>query len=194
MTGRAGLGERVAAGEAELFKALAHPARVRVLAVLAAGPATVANLCAATGLKPSHLAGQLAQLRAQHLVSGRRTDGRLQYWLSVPEIADLLSAADSVLSARAAADAGGLAGLDAVRAASGGADTANGAVLTDESVAALEESLGRRALITDAVRTVRARTGRSSEQALAGLLTEARERKLTLAEVSGEAIAELRPE
>ncbi|HKS00120.1 MAG TPA: metalloregulator ArsR/SmtB family transcription factor [Arthrobacter sp.] len=194
MTGRAGLGERVVAGEAELFKALAHPARVRVLAVLAAGPATVASLCAATGLKPSHLAGQLAQLRAQHLVSGRRTGGRLQYWLSVPEIADLLSAADSVLSARAAAEAGGFAGFGAARAASGGADTASGAALTDESVAALEESLGRRAQITDAVRIVSARTGRSFEQALAGLLTEARERKLTLAEVSGEAIAELRPE
>lgn len=188
----AGLGGWVAAGEAELFKVLAHPARVRVLAVLASGPATVSELCAATGLKPSHLAGQLAQLRAQHLVAGRRTDGRLQYWLSVPEIAHLLHAADSVLRARAASDAGGLAEVggssrEAARADMG-ADTA--AILTEESAAALEESLGRRALITDAVRTVSARTGSSSEQALAGLLNEARQRSLTLAEVSSEAVAE----
>ena len=54
----------------------------------------------------------------------------------------------------------------------------------------LEESLGRRALVTDAVRTVSARTGRSAEQVLAGFLTEARERSLTLAEVSGEAVAD----
>jgi DNA-binding transcriptional ArsR family regulator len=202
VTERGGLGERVAVGEAELFKVLAHPARVRVLAVLASGPASVAELCSATGLKPSHLAGQLALLRAQHLVTGRRADGRLQYWLAFPEIADLLAAAESVLSARAAADAGGLAGMGGSRAGSSGwgaGGSGSGrtgrvpdgeAVLTEESVAVLEESLGRRALITDAVRSVSARTGRSSEQALAGLLTEARERSLTVAEVSSEAVAE----
>lgn len=202
MTGRAGLGERAAAGEAELFKALAHPARVHVLAVLAAGPASVAELCAATGLKPSHLAGQLAQLRAQHLVAGRRTGGRLQYWLSVPEIADLLYAADSVLRARAASDAGGLAAMAALSTVSGGAgpdgavldsadlDEAKEAVLTDQSAAVLEESLGRRALVTDAIRTISARTGRSSDPVLAEFLNRARERSLTLAEVSSEAVAE----
>lgn len=191
MTGRAGLGERVAAGEVELFKALAHPARVRVLDVLASGPASVADLCSATGLKPSHLAGQLAQLRAQHLVTGRRTDGRLQYWLSVPEVADLLYAAESVLSARAAADTGGLNAIRASRRESGDAGPGgNGATLTDESAAVLEESLGRRALVTDAVRTVSAQTGRSFEQVLTILLAEARKRGLTLAEVSSEAVTE----
>lgn len=192
VTERGGLGERVAAGEAELFKVLAHPARVRVLAVLASGPASVAELCTATGLKASHLAGQLALLRAQHLVAGRRANGKLQYWLAFPEIGDLLAAAESVLSVRAVADAGGLAGIGAPRAGSGrtGTGPADGAILTDESAAVLEQSLGRRALITDAVRSVSARTGRSSEQALAGLLTEARERSLTLAEVSSEAVAE----
>ena len=187
MTERAGLSERIATGEAELFKALAHPARVRVLAVLASGPASVAELCAATGLKPSHLAGHLAQLRAQHLVTGRRRDGRLQYWLSVPEIADLLLVAESVLRARAAVEAGGLARIRESEALSGGLDAA---ILTDQSAAVLEESLARRALVTDAVRTVSARTGRSTEQVLAGFLTEARERSLTLAEVSGEAVAD----
>ncbi|MDQ0620188.1 ArsR/SmtB family transcription factor [Arthrobacter globiformis] len=75
MVGPSGPAEWVAAAEGELFKALAHPARVRILAVLATGPASVADLCSATGLKPSHLAGQLAQLRAQHLVTGRRSGG-----------------------------------------------------------------------------------------------------------------------
>ncbi|MFE4543851.1 ArsR/SmtB family transcription factor [Arthrobacter sp. NPDC056727] len=191
MTERAGLRERFAAGEAELFKALAHPARVHVLAVLASGPASVAELCSATGLKPSHLAGQLAQLRAQHLVTGRRTGGRLQYWLSVPEIADLLFAAESVLRARAVAAADGLAGIGASRTGSGsGLDLGDESILTDESAARLEESLGRRALVTDAVRTVSARTGRSAEQVLAGFLAQARERSLTVAEVSSEAVGE----
>jgi DNA-binding transcriptional ArsR family regulator len=185
MVGPAVPHERVAAAEAELFKVLAHPARVRVLAVLAAGPASVPELCSATGLKPSHLAGQLAQLRAQHLVTGRRTDGRLQYRLSVPQVAGLLSAAEAVLNSRAAADADGLA----TSAACAEPGSEGRTILTDESAAVLEESLERRALITDAVRSISVRTGRSSEQALAGLLTEARERSLTLAEVSVQAIA-----
>jgi DNA-binding transcriptional ArsR family regulator len=186
VTERAEFGDRLAAAEAELFKLLAHPARVRVLAVLASGPASVAELCSATGLKPSHLAGQLAQLRQQHLVTGHRTDGKLRYWLSVPQIAELLSAAEAVLSARAAAAVHGLVGSGASGADPGLAE----AILTDESAAALEESLERRALITDAVRSVSARTGRSSEQALLGLLAQARERSVTLAEVSSEAVAE----
>lgn len=186
MLGLTGSAERAAAAEAELFKALAHPARVRVLAVLTAGPASVPDLCLATGLKPSHLAGQLAQLRAQHLVIGRRSEGKLQYWLSYPQIADLLSAAGSVLNARATAGAGRLSGIGIPGAGSGPADEM---VLTDESAAVLEESLQRRALITNAVRSVSARTGRSVEEALAGLLTDARERNLTLAEVSVEAVA-----
>jgi hypothetical protein len=137
-------------------------------------------------MKPSHLAGQLAQLRAQHLVAGRRSEGKLQYWLSVPEIAGLLSAAESVLHARAAADAGGLAGTVVVGADSGAAGEG---ILTDESAALLEASLERRALIASAVLSVSARTGRSSDDALARILTEARARSLTLAEVSTEKVA-----
>ena len=102
-----------------------------------------------------------------------------------PQIAELMSAAEAVLDARAAAAANGFFGSGASDAGLGLAE----AILTDESAAALEESLERRALITDAVRLVSARTGRSSEQALLGLLTQARERSLTLAEVSSEAIA-----
>ncbi|WP_190242998.1 ArsR/SmtB family transcription factor [Arthrobacter globiformis] len=186
MTERAEFGEQAASAEAELFKLLAHPARVRVLSVLASGPASVADLCSATGLKPSHLAGQLAQLRQQHLVAGRRADGKLRYWLSVPQIVELISAAEAVLNARAVAAANGFVGSSV----SGSGLGLTEAVLTEESAAALEESLERRALITDAVRSVTARTGRSSEQALLGLLAQARERSLTLAEVSSEAVAE----
>lgn len=191
MLGLTGSAERVAAAEAELFKALAHPARVRVLAVLTAGPASVTELCSATGLKPSHLAGQLTQLRAQHLVTGRRSEGRLQYWLSCPQIADLLSAAGTVLNARATADAGRFSGFGVPGADPGAAD---GVILTDEFAVGLEESMQRRALIIRAVRSVSARTGRSFEEALAGLLTDARERNLTLAEVSGETVAGRRSE
>jgi DNA-binding transcriptional ArsR family regulator len=143
--GLTGSAERAAAAEAELFKALAHPARVRVLEVLTAGPASVTELCSATGLKPSHLAGQLSQLRAQHLVTGRRSEGRLQYWLSFPQIADLLAAAGSVLDARTTAGAGGLSGIGMPGPDSLDAVPLDMGILADKSAAVLGESLKRSA-------------------------------------------------
>ncbi len=147
MLGLTGSAERAAAAEAELFKALAHPARVRVLDVLTAGPATVTELCSATGLKPSHLAGQLSQLRAQHLVTGRRSEGRLQYWLSFPQIADLLAAAGSVLDARTTAGAGGLSGIGMPGPDSAPLDAVplDMGIPADESAAVMGESLQRSA-------------------------------------------------
>lgn len=41
--------------KAELFKALAHPVRVRALELLATGPHAVADMLVATGMEASHL-------------------------------------------------------------------------------------------------------------------------------------------
>ena len=52
--------------KANLFKALAHPARIRVLELLSAAPdnsAPVSYLLAETGLEPSHLSQHLATLQ-----------------------------------------------------------------------------------------------------------------------------------
>lgn len=187
MVGRAQATGMLAAAMAELFKALAHPARARVLEVLVAGPASVPDLCTATGLKSSHLAGHLTQLRAQHLVTGKRSGGRLLYRLSYPEVAGMLSAAESVVSARAAAEADGLAGISASETA-GQDGNAHPRSLVEELVPVLEQSLETRALLAEAVESVSARTGQSAEAALAALLAKARERGRTLAEVAGDAV------
>jgi DNA-binding transcriptional ArsR family regulator len=179
----------LAAAEAELFKALAHPARARVVGVLALGPASVPDLCEATGLKPSHLAGHLAQLRAQHLVTGKRAGGRLLYRLSFPEVARILSEAEAVLSVRAFAEADGLAAISAPETAPRDAESEDVGALVEELVPLLEQSLDTRALIAAAVESVSVRTGRSSEAALAALLSEARERGRTLAETASDAVA-----
>src|SRR6478735_9616343 len=52
--------------KANLFKGLAHPARIRILELLAAAPqesAPVSYLLAETGLEASHLSQHLATLR-----------------------------------------------------------------------------------------------------------------------------------
>ena len=64
--------------KAELFKALGHPARIRILELLADDEVPVSSLLTDTGMEPSHLSQHLAVLRrAQHV-------DKLIHWLSPP--------------------------------------------------------------------------------------------------------------
>jgi len=82
--------------KANLFKALAHPARIRILELLAAAPgntAAVSYLLAETGLEASHLSQHLATLRKHKVVTSVRTANSVTYRLAHPKIAELLAIA-----------------------------------------------------------------------------------------------------
>lgn len=85
--------------KAELFKALAHPARVRALEVLAEGERTVGELQPLVGIEPSHLSQQLGVLRRAGLVVTRREGSSVFYQLRDPAVADLLALAKRLLLA-----------------------------------------------------------------------------------------------
>lgn len=83
--------------KAELFKALAHPARVRVLEVLTDGERSVGELQPLVGIESSHLSQQLGVLRRAGLVTTRRDGSSVHYALRDPLVADLLSVAKRLL-------------------------------------------------------------------------------------------------
>lgn len=83
--------------KAELFKALAHPGRVRALEVLAEGERTVGELQPLVGIESSHLSQQLAVLRRAGLVTTRREGSSVVYSLRDPLVADLLGVAKQLL-------------------------------------------------------------------------------------------------
>lgn len=84
--------------KANLFKGLAHPLRVRVLEVLsAADEVSVAELLEDTGLEASHLSQHLSVLRRHNLVVAERRGSQVFYRLAYPQVADLLTAARSLL-------------------------------------------------------------------------------------------------
>lgn len=86
--------------KAELFRALAHPARVRVLEVLAAdGERTVSELQPLVGIESSHLSQQLGVLRRAGLVSSRKEGSTVVYSLRDPLVAELLAVAKRFLLA-----------------------------------------------------------------------------------------------
>jgi ArsR family transcriptional regulator len=102
--------------KAELFKALAHPARIRVLEVLTDGDHAVRDLQPLVGLEASHLSQQLAVLRRAGLVESRKDGPLVIYALRDPEIARLLAVAKQLLINRLSSDEDLLAVL---RAAAG---------------------------------------------------------------------------
>jgi DNA-binding transcriptional ArsR family regulator len=91
------LGRPLAEVKAELFKALAHPARVRALEVLADGEHTVTELQAEIGIESSHLSQQLGVLRRAGLVTTRREGSSVYYAVKGPLVVDLLGAAKALL-------------------------------------------------------------------------------------------------
>src|SRR4051794_10879742 len=97
--------------KAELFRALAHPARVRVLEVLVEGERSVGELQPLVGIELSHLSQQLAVLRRAGLVTARKERSRVSYSLRDPLVADLLTAAKELLVTQWSEPRDRLAGL-----------------------------------------------------------------------------------
>lgn len=83
--------------KADLFKALAHPARVRALEALVEGERSVGELQPLVGIEASHLSQQLAVLRRAGLVTTRREGNTVIYALRDPLVADVLAVAKRLL-------------------------------------------------------------------------------------------------
>ncbi len=83
--------------KADLFKALAHPARVRVLEVLADGERSVSDLQPDVGLEPAHLSQQLGVLRRAGLVATRREGTTVYYSIKHQGLIELLAVAKALL-------------------------------------------------------------------------------------------------
>lgn len=84
--------------KAEFFKTLGHPARIRILELLAERSHSVGELQAAVGLESSHMSQQLAVLRRAGVVVARKRGNSVIYSMASPEMAELLAVARRVLT------------------------------------------------------------------------------------------------
>ena len=75
---------------AERLQALATPSRLRILARLHAGPASVTDLAGAVGMEGSAVSHQLRILRHLGLVVGERRGRQVVYELNDDHVAELL--------------------------------------------------------------------------------------------------------
>jgi DNA-binding transcriptional ArsR family regulator len=85
--------------KAELFKALGHPVRIRILELLRTGDGserTVSELQALLDIEASSVSQQLAVLRSRNLVLGRKEGTSVFYSVADPQVFDLLDSARAI--------------------------------------------------------------------------------------------------
>jgi DNA-binding transcriptional ArsR family regulator len=105
-------GRPLAEAKADLFKALGHPGRVRVLELLAEGECTIGELAAGTGMELSHLSQQVTVLRRAGVVDSRRVKNTVVCSLRDQQTAELLAVARRMLTHTLREDQALLAALD----------------------------------------------------------------------------------
>jgi DNA-binding transcriptional ArsR family regulator len=98
-------GESFAAGElqtfkAQFFRALAHPARIRMLEILVRGGRTVQELQQELALDQPIVSQQLAVLRNQGIVSAQKEGLSVRYALRDPLVGGLLDLARRIFDNR----------------------------------------------------------------------------------------------
>jgi ArsR family transcriptional regulator len=84
--------------KAEFFKTLGHPARIRILELLAEREHSVGELLPLLGLEASHLSQQLAVLRRAGVVVARKQGSNVIYAMASEDMAELLLLARKVLT------------------------------------------------------------------------------------------------
>jgi DNA-binding transcriptional ArsR family regulator len=85
--------------KAELFKALAHPARIRILELLRDGEKSVTEMQLALSAEGSSVSQQLAILRMKNLVDTRRKGNVIFYRLRDRQVNKLLDVARQIFEA-----------------------------------------------------------------------------------------------
>ena len=88
----------IAVAKADMFRALAHPTRIRVLEVLVDGEQSVGALADVLDLDLPPLSQQLAVLRNAHIVTTRREGSMVFYRVTDPRMSQLLVIAKQMLA------------------------------------------------------------------------------------------------
>jgi len=84
--------------KADFFKTLGHPARIRILELLAEGERSVGDLQPDVGIEASHLSQQLGVLRRAGVVTARKQGTSVIYSVTSPRVTELMAVARAVLT------------------------------------------------------------------------------------------------
>lgn len=84
--------------KSNLFKAIAHPARVQILEYLSFGEQCVCDIISELGLEQSNVSQHLAVLRRENLIESRKQGLQVMYQIKHQEILAVLQKAQDLIS------------------------------------------------------------------------------------------------
>ncbi len=84
--------------KADYFRALANPARIRILELLRDGERAVGELVSDLELEQSNVSQQLGVLRSKGIIVGRRDGATVYYRVKDPRTFELLAIAKEILT------------------------------------------------------------------------------------------------
>ncbi len=85
------MSEPVYEQKARIFKALAHPHRVRIVEMLSAGERSVSEIVEEMGLKEANTSRHLAVLRSAGIISARKEGLKVYYSIKICCLGDMVS-------------------------------------------------------------------------------------------------------
>ena len=83
--------------KAEIFKALAHPTRLRILELLMGGERCVCEIYAALGQEQPNVSKHLNLMRRAGILHCRKEGVRILYSIKNPEVLEILRHTDTIL-------------------------------------------------------------------------------------------------
>jgi len=84
--------------KAEFFKALSHPARIKILELLRPGELSVTELQDRLGIESSSVSQHLSVLRHKNIVESRKAGTTVYYRVRDPEVFELLDIARRIFN------------------------------------------------------------------------------------------------
>lgn len=91
------MNERLLSMEAEFFKALAHPTRIRILKHLRNTERCVCEFTEDLDVEQSNMSQHLAVLRKQGIVSFRKDGMKVMYKVVYPQVFEILELVEKIL-------------------------------------------------------------------------------------------------
>ena len=91
------INDRISDMIADIFKSLAHPARVKILLILKDKPLSVSNIMDALGMEQSNTSQHLNVLKSEGLVESRKEGLNVIYSVKAPYVFDLIECSGRIL-------------------------------------------------------------------------------------------------
>ena len=91
------MNERLFGMEADFFKALAHPTRVKILKHLIDGEKCVCEFTEDLDIEQSNMSQHLAILRKQNIVGSRKEGLKVIYSVTYPQVFEILNLVEDIL-------------------------------------------------------------------------------------------------